>query len=131
MIINAPRNASVIMCTDGVVKRLGSEDFTTLVRQSVIQYMTKPALDKQRKTVKFLDVRLPMEFRAGHIEGSINVPLSRLRDSLQDLASTCVYAISDEAGPRADVAAYILCSAGFEAVVLKKAAEYCTFAEVS
>lgn len=131
LISEARRNASVIMLTDGVVKRLGADDFLALVRQSVIQYVDRDTLEGQRKPVKYLDVRLPIEFRAGHVEGSINVPLSRLRDSLQDLASANLYAISDEAGPRADIAAYLLCQAGFEAVVLKGAAEYCAASEVS
>lgn len=122
LISDAPRNASVIMLTNGVVKRLGGEDFCDLVRQSVIQYADWEALEAQKRSVKILDVRLPMEFRVGHLEGSVNVPLSRLRDSLDDLSAGTLYAISDEAGPRADIGAYLLCQAGFDAVVLKNAA---------
>jgi CRP-like cAMP-binding protein len=122
LISDAPRNASVIMRSHGVVKRLSGDDFCDLVRQSVIQYADWDALEAQKKPVKILDVRLPMEFRAGHLEGSVNVPLSRLRDSLDDLGAGTLYAISDEAGPRADIGAYLLCQAGFDAVVLKNAA---------
>jgi CRP-like cAMP-binding protein len=131
LISDAPRNASVIMCTDGVVKRLSGEDFCDLVRQSIIQYADWDALEAQKKPVKILDVRLPMEFRAGHLEGSVNVPLSRLRDSLDDLGAGTLYAISDEAGPRANIGAYLLCQAGFDAVVLKNAAAPQLLSEVS
>lgn len=122
LISDAPRNASVIMLSNGVVKRLSGEDFCDLVRQSVIQYADWEALEAQKRSVKILDVRLPMEFRVGHLEGSVNVPLSRLRDSLDDLSAGTLYAISDEAGPRADIGAYLLCQAGFDAVVLRNAA---------
>lgn len=121
LISDAPRNASVIMLTNGVVKRLSGEDFCSLVRQSVIQYANWDALEAQKKRIKILDVRLPMEYRAGHIEDSVNVPLSRLRDGLEDLSAGTLYAISDEAGPRADIGVYLLCRAGFDAVVLKSA----------
>jgi CRP-like cAMP-binding protein len=131
LISDAPRNASVIMRTDGVVKRLSGEDFCDLVRQSIIQYADWDALEAQKKPVKILDVRLPMEFRAGHLEGSVNVPLSRLRDSLDDLGAGTLYAISDEAGPRANIGAYLLCQAGFDAVVLKNAAAPQLLSEVS
>lgn len=131
LISDAPRNASVIMSTDGVVKRLSGEHFCDLVRQSVIQYTDWDTLETQKKPFKILDVRLPMEFRAGHLEGSVNVPLSRLRDSLDDLGAGTLYAISDEAGPRADIGAYLLCQAGFDAVVLKNAAAQQLLSEVS
>ena len=131
LISDAPRNASVIMRSDGVVKRLSGEHFCDLVRQSVIQYLDRDSLEAQKKPFKILDVRLPMEFRAGHFEGSVNVPLSRLRDSLDDLGAGTLYAISDEAGPRADIGAYLLCQAGFDAVVLKSAAAEQLLSEVS
>ncbi len=131
LISDAPRNASVIMRTDGVVKRLSGEHFCDLVRQSVIQYTDWDTLEAQKKPFKILDVRLPMEFRANHLEGSVNVPLSRLRDSLDDLGAGTLYAISDEAGPRADIGAYLLCQAGFDAVVLKNAAAQQLLSEVS
>jgi CRP-like cAMP-binding protein/rhodanese-related sulfurtransferase len=131
LISDAPRNATVTMRTPGVVKRLNAEDFGVLICRAVIQYVNQKDLAKQKKPVKMLDVRLPMEFRAGHLEGSVNVPLSRLRESLEDLGAANLYVISDEAGPRADIAAYLLCQAGFDAVVLKNAAEQQLLSEVS
>lgn len=131
LISKAPRNASVVMLTDGMVKRLSREDFTSLVTSTVIQKIERKALDKQKKPVKFLDVRLPMEYRAGHLDGSINIPLSRLRDGLQDLGPTNFYVVSDEAGPRADIAVYLLCKAGFDAAVLKDAASLYQACEAS
>lgn len=122
LLSDAPRNASVTMTSAGVLKRLCAQDFASLVRQSVIQYLDWRKLDALQKSYKLIDVRMPLEYRAGHLPESLNMPLSRLRDNLGDLGQGSLYVISDEAGPRAEIAAYILCQAGFEVVVLKNAA---------
>jgi CRP-like cAMP-binding protein len=122
LISDAPRNATVTMNSAGVVKRLCAKDFASLVRQSVIQYLELRKLEALKKPYKLIDVRMPLEYRVAHLPESLNMPLSRLRDNLGDLGQGSLYAISDEAGPRAEIAAYILCQAGFDAVVLKNAA---------
>lgn len=118
LISQSPRNASVTMLSDGVLKRLNKEDFTSLIKEPVLRYLSLDEIAGLKKSFKILDVRLPIEHRAGHLPTSVNVPLSRLRDSVQDLAYGCLYAVSNEAGTRADIAAYLLCQAGFDAVVL-------------
>lgn len=118
LISQSPRNADVTMLTDGVLKRLNAEDFSALIKGPVLRYLTADEISKMKKPYKILDVRLPIEYRSGHSSESINIPLSRLRENVKDLAFGCLYAVSDEAGVRADIAAYLLCQAGFEAVVL-------------
>jgi rhodanese-related sulfurtransferase len=122
LLSDAPRNASVTMLTSGILKRLSAEDFASLVREAVIQYVDWRKLDGLKKPYKLIDVRMPLEYRAGHLPESLNLPLSRLRSSLRELSQGSIYAISDEAGPRAEIAAYILCQAGFDVVVVKNAA---------
>lgn len=58
LISDAPRNASIIMCTPGVVKRLSAADFTDLVKRSVVQYVDDKALEKQKKAGQ--DPRCPL-----------------------------------------------------------------------
>jgi hypothetical protein len=41
--------------------------------------------DIKKNGVFILDVREPLEFRAGHIHGVVNIPLSRLRDRIKEL----------------------------------------------
>ncbi len=118
LISDSPRNASVTMTTPGLLKRLSAEDFSVLLKQPVLQYTDMAGLMKSRKSVKILDVRLPLEYRACHIPGSINIPLSRLRRAVPELSVNMIYAVWGEAGTRADTAAYLLCQAGFDAVVL-------------
>lgn len=116
------RNATVTMFEGGRIKRLNREDFMALLKAPVIRYIEDRLLSKLGKPYKLLDVKMPIEYRANHLPGSINVPLSRLRDSMADLGRSNVYVVPDDAGSRADIAAHLLCQAGFEAVVLKREA---------
>lgn len=119
LISNAPRNASIYMTSDGMLKRLNADDFSALVKEPVLRYVSMDELADQKKPLKILDVRLPIEYRAGHYPASINVPLSKLRDSIRELGRGFLYAVSGEAGARADIATYILCQGGFDVVILK------------
>ncbi len=121
LISRAPRNASVVMMSPGVLKRLNWEDFSQLVKAPVLQYLDANGLSSIGRPYKVLDVRMPIEYRGDHFPGSINVPLSKLRTSLPELAHTNAYAVRDDGAGRADVAAYLLCQAGFEAFVLTHA----------
>jgi len=85
----------------------------------VVRYVESKVLDKMDKPYKLLDVKMPMEYRIQHMPGAINIPLSRLRNSLAELGRTNIYVVPDDAGSRADIAAHLLCQAGFDAVILK------------
>lgn len=116
---DTPRNASVFMTSDGVLKRLTAEDFAALLKSPVLKYVEDSALEGLGRPYQLIDVRLPMEFRLNHRPGSVNVPLSRLRASLPELGHSDVYIVPDDAGSRADIAAHLLCQAGFDAMILK------------
>jgi len=54
------------------------------------------------------------------VPGSVNVPLSRLRAAIPKLGdSNNVYVVPDDAGSRADIAAHLLCQAGYDAFILR------------
>ncbi|WNO07999.1 cyclic nucleotide-binding domain-containing protein [Teredinibacter sp. KSP-S5-2] len=113
------RNASVYMMGSGILKRLNSADFTALLKSPVLRYVENRILEKLDKPYKLIDVKMPMEYRVNHVPGSINVPLSRLRSTLSELGGNSIYVVPDDAGSRADIAAHLLCQAGFEAMILK------------
>lgn len=118
LIGQAPRNASVIMTSDGVLKRLNAEDFLELVKAPTIKFINPDEVESLKKPFTILDVRMPIEYRTDHLPGTVNVPLSRLRNCLEDLRQGTSYLVSAEAGARAEIAAYILCQAGFDVAVL-------------
>lgn len=121
LLSSAPRNASVTMTASGLVKRLSAEDFETLLKTPVLQHVEAEQLDSLGRPYKLLDVRMPLEYRAQNLPGSINIPLSRLRKNISELGSGNIYLVTDDAGTRADIAVYILCQAGLDARILKNA----------
>lgn len=117
------RNASVTMLTDGIIKRLNEEDFNTLIRRPVMRYIENAEVEALTQPFSCVDVKMPIEYRAGHYPGAVNIPLARLRESLSELAEHRLYLIPDDAEGRADIAAHLMCQAGFDARIIKNAAE--------
>ncbi len=119
LIGNTLRNATVTMTSRGLLKRLNADDFNKLLISPVLRYLEPQKLESLDKPYKLIDVKMPVEFRMQHVPGSINVPLSRLRQTLQEFGHSHVYAVPGDAGSRADIAVHLLCQAGFDAVILK------------
>lgn len=116
---NTLRNATVTMESKGVLKKLDSDVFEMLLKEPILEYVMEDELENLGKPHKILDVKMPLEYRMFHVPGSINVPLSRLRSSMQELAQSSAYVVPSDAGSRADIAAHLLCQAGFDAYILK------------
>ena len=80
----------------------------------VVHWHDIPSLQKAGNVI-LLDVRTPTEYRIGHIDGFINVPLDELRDRLGELdRSRKIYATC-QVGQRGYYAARILMQNGFDA----------------
>jgi len=63
-----------------------------------------------------LDVRSELEWRLGHVEGSHNVPLTRLPDRLSEVPRGRVV-VTCQTGYRSSIAASLLKDHGFEDVI--------------
>ena len=119
---NTTRNATITMLTNGVLKRLNHDDFTALLKEPVIKHLEPDELTKLDRSYKVIDVKLPIEYRMGHFDGAVNMPLSRLRSKMLDLSHDDVYLVTNDCGSRADIAAHLLCQAGFDAFILNSQA---------
>jgi rhodanese-related sulfurtransferase len=120
LISGAKRNATVTMMTDGVLMRLGKEDFNSLLNEPMLNWLDY----EQAKAViaaggRWIDVRLPSEFERAHFEHAINVPLYLVRLKLKTLDPTVPYVVCCDSGRRSSAAAYILSERGFDASVLR------------
>ena len=119
LISDNPRNASVIMLTDGIMMRLAQKDFEELMKQPLIKWLT---LDEAEKLVDdgavWLDVRTPNEYEKDGIEGSHNLPLSLLRSKAERLKSTRKYITYCDNGQRSSVASFLLSQRGLNSYVL-------------
>ena len=61
-----------------------------------------------------LDVREPFEFKAGHFEGAVNIPLSVLRSSLAEIPRDQTVSVYCAAGQRSYYATRILIQNGYQ-----------------
>jgi CRP-like cAMP-binding protein len=120
LISDAKRNATVRMTTDGAVMRLGKEDFTRLLNEPMLDWVTpEQAGEIIADGGQWLDVRLPSEFENNHLDGAINIPLYFIRLKISTLDKDRKYVVCCDTGRRSSAGAYILNERGFEAYVLK------------
>lgn len=66
-------------------------------------------------SVLLLDIRTPMEYQSGHIDGFMNIPVDELRGRLDELDKTKKIYITCQIGLRGYIAARILTQNGFDA----------------
>ena len=79
--------------------------------------ITAQALSEQRGSVDppvVIDIRSENEWRGGHIEGSLNIPLNHLRERTAELPADKPLAVHCEGGYRSAIAVSLLEQAGFE-----------------
>ena len=120
LISQAERNATVSMLTDGILMRLGRDDFQALLKEPMLVFLDQHgANEAAAHGGKWLDVRVPSEFGANGKEGATNLPLYLLRHKLDVLDRETPYIVYCDTGRRSSAAAFILNQNGFESAVLK------------
>ncbi|MFZ5605451.1 MAG: cyclic nucleotide-binding domain-containing protein, partial [Pseudomonadota bacterium] len=91
------RNATITMETAGKLMYLDKAEFKKLLEEPVLRSLSGPDLERMRTSgqpLVLLDVRLSGEYKHLHDEGSINVPLNRLRDRMTEFARDKFYVVS-------------------------------------
>ncbi len=120
LLAGTQRNATVSMLTDGVLVRLGSEDFRGLMSEPLLQRVScERATEIVARGGQWLDVRMPREHQTHAIAGSLNIPLFILRPKLGSLDRKVPYVVVCDTERRSCAAAFILVELGFDAYVLK------------
>lgn len=116
-----PRNASIVMATDGELMRLDRKDFDELLREPVVTTITsEEAITKAGQGAYWLDVRTPDEYEQRHLVGSINMPLNVLRLKSRLLDTSRPYVVYCDTGRRSSSAAFLLKNAGLDVQVLEQ-----------
>lgn len=90
-------------------------DRPELVRQT--QRITAATLGEHRDELTIVDVRAEKEWMAGHIEGSLNIPLNHLEDRIAEIPRDKPIAVHCQGGYRSSIAASLLERAGLEGVM--------------
>ncbi len=120
LISDEARNATVTMLTDGILMRLDRDDFQSLLNEPMIISLSHDDADEAiSQGGKWLDVRVPSEFKAFSKANATNLPLYLLRHKLDVLDRKTPYVVYCDTGRRSSAAAFILNQRGFETAVLK------------
>lgn len=119
LISDNKRNATVRMATDGALMRLNKDDFNALLNDPLLHWVDlEHARALVSKGARWLDVRLPSEYEAFHLEAALNIPLYFIRMKLKTLDTDTPYVAVCDSGRRSSVAAFLLSERGFEAYCL-------------
>lgn len=122
LVADTIRNATVRMASDGVVGRLDRGQFDAIFKSSLVQTIdlakAKRFLRSAGIGFEVIDVRFPLEYRCGHVEGSSNVPVVALRKRLAELDRGRTWLVTPEGGRRSELAVYLLRQAGLNAYLL-------------
>lgn len=120
LISDTKRNANVTMLTDGVLMRMGKQDFVELLKAPVLHTTGfAEAQDMVKKGAVLLDVRLESEHKNAHLPGSKNIPLYLLRIKARELDKKTRYIVYCDTGRRSSSAAYLLNERGYDALYLE------------
>ena len=120
LLSDAPRNVTVTMQGNGQLLRLTKEDFITLVKEPVLQYVDfDEASGKVQEGAAWLDVRDADIYKDGHIEESNNIPFFSLRMKISALKHDQLQLLVCENGRTSEAAAFLLLKFGFNALILK------------
>jgi CRP-like cAMP-binding protein len=120
LISDNKRNANVTMLTDGVLMRMGKEDFSALLKAPILHTVDfSQAQEMLQRGAEMLDVRLDSEYKNAHLPGSINIPLYLLRIKARELDKNKQYIVYCDTGRRSSSAAYLLNERGYDAFYLE------------
>ena len=120
LISNSKRNANVSMLTNGVLMRLGKEDFAALLKAAIVETISIEDAQEMVKNneAQWLDVRLESEHKNAALPNSINIPLYLLRLKARELDKDKKYIVYCDTGRRSSSAAFLLAERGFDTYVL-------------
>jgi len=122
LVADTIRNATVRMTSDGVVGRLDRAQFDAIFKSSLVQTIDLAKAQRFLASAgiahEIVDVRFPPEYKHGHVEGAVNVPVVVLRKRLRELDRNRTWLVTPEGGRRSELAVYLLRQAGLNAYLL-------------
>nr|WP_324258686.1 cyclic nucleotide-binding domain-containing protein [Cellvibrio fontiphilus] len=119
LVNDAPRNASVVMRTDGVLMCLAKQDFYRLLKEPLVATLAFNELeDALAKGAVMVDVRSEDEYSEGHLQQAVNIPLHILAIKGRLLNRENIYVFYCDTGRRSRAAAHLLAQQGYKTLAL-------------
>jgi CRP-like cAMP-binding protein len=120
LITNVPRNASVTMLSNGVLLRLGKQEFIDLMAKPLLHHLPfQHAIQLVEQGAVLVDVRTPEEFEIDGLIGSMNMPIPVLRLKANRLNRDRTYIVYSNTGQTSSVAVFLMLQQGLNACVLE------------
>jgi CRP-like cAMP-binding protein len=118
------RNATVMMCTDGVLMRLEKQDFYRLLKEpSVATLALSDLAEEMAKGLIAVDVRSEEEYSEAHLPRAVNVPLNILSIKSRLLSKDKLHVFYCDTGRRSRAAAHLLAQHGYRTLALDNCAQ--------
>lgn len=119
LVNDAPRNASVIMRTDGVLMCLDKQDFYRLLKEPVVASLPLQELEQKiNHGCVCVDVRTEEEYNQRHLPFAVNIPLNLLAIKSRLLNRSTEYLFYCDTGRRSRAAAHLLAQQGYKTLAL-------------
>lgn len=119
LVAGIERNATVTMESNGILLRIGRDDFLKLLQEPLLHKLNfEQALHAVEQGALWLDVRHPSEYRHDRLQGAMNVPLNDIRNAIGVLDRGNKYIVYCQSGRRSAAAAFIMAQAGYDVMVL-------------
>lgn len=120
LLTEGPRNADVVMESDGVLMRLDKLDFDELLKAPSLALIDfSDAVNAVASgEYEWLDVRLSDEQERGTLRGALRLPLQALRIKAHMLPTDKRYIVYCDTGRRSAAAAFLLGVMGYDARIL-------------
>lgn len=119
LVNEAPRNASVVMTTDGVLMTLNKQDFFRLLKEpQVASVSLESYAERISMGAVAVDVRSEEEYSELHLNSAVNVPLNLLGIKSRMLDKSRTYIFYCDTGRRSRAAAHLLTQQGYQAFAL-------------
>ncbi len=114
------RNATVTMRTDGVLMRLGKQDFYRLLKEPEVACLPLAKLDEALAGGSVcVDLRSDEEYQLSHMVRAVNIPLNILAIKSRLLSKTQKYIFYCDTGRRSRAAAYLMAQQGYQTLALE------------
>lgn len=115
LITDTPRNATVVMATNGILMRLEKEKFIELIKKPTLRGVNfDQAVTLIIEGAQWLDVRFKNEYDQGAMRDCLHIPLNVLRLSFDKLNESKAYVVYCDTGGRSSAAAFLLAERGFK-----------------
>ena len=120
LLLDEPRNASIVALSDSIVMRLPRPQFDDLLKNPLLHYVNASEAQTMLKAgAGLLDVRPEREYMQGSLKGSSNVPVKLLRARLRELDPKCSYVLICRNGTQSEAAAFMMLQRGYRVSVLR------------